>query len=221
VFEVSGSFLHAARNCRLCASDLLEPEDPGTPLTFREQRGVMLKNKTALLRHDKTARLELHFLEHVDSIVLASTEAGIKELLPSLSKHVSLNACLNSLAVLAETPLMKQATGPAKKMLTNVQDIIGGLIRMDAPAVSAKDTSFYQYVVGECANFFQWEHRPSGKKWGKDALSAYVKHVLGQSDANVNDIERTRPYWYLLKVAEIEQATMCWALGFVGRTIYL
>ena len=199
-----------ARNCRLLAMDYLSVDATGS---FSEARRILQKKSAALLRMDKTFGLELHFLEHVDGILAKAALDEVFKIQPATTKTVTLAGASIALATLSNSPLFKQARGASLKTLMSVKEVIGGMIANKSPSSTLSDTEGYAKLLVACGNFWSWPTRPkkNGKPQvpnGKESLIDYLTYLdklVNEKTVKVVDIEKTRPFWYLLTPPQLEK----------------
>ena len=204
--------IHAEKARRLCV-DLVRDPRIGS---FSEMRAILMKKAELLCGMDHTFHLELAWLETAGESLERAVLAKTLSFMPTETKQVSFLEALTNLAEHRKSDMVQRASLETRERVASVETVVHDMSQSITPQfIQGKLTGFYQDVLNRSAFFFVLP-RENGSSadvvvTGKKVVDIYVKQLNDKTVANssiaLGDIEKLRPFWFLLSAAQLQIMT--------------
>ena len=190
-------YLKPSIDMRLIVSDMISEDRVAS---FAEMATTMKKNRIDILKIDKTADLELAMIEQIEPLILDAAHASLDGVLPTATVKGTVAESLRELKKLQETPLFRKGGTSVQGAAGAVLNVLTDLEKGDTVDLEMKGASeWWKGVVSKLVYFFaNPRHETGHAKYGKEALRNWVANVHTKQDADVKEIEKSRPFWNFL-----------------------
>ena len=175
-----------------------------------------MKKAELLCGMDHTFHLELAWLETAGESLERAVLAKTLSFMPTETKQVSFLEALTNLAEHRKSDMVQRASLETRERVASVETVVHDMSQSITPQyIQGKLTGFYQDVLNRSAFLFVLP-RENGSSadvvvTGKKAVDIYVKQLNDKTVANssiaLGDIEKLRPFWFLLSAAQLQIMT--------------
>ena len=204
VSPIQSELLSEAREARQLCRDLLDNPDIGT---FTHMQSILNKKHDVLCSLDVSFELELAWLANAGAQLEASLLAKALATLPTSTCKRSMSEVTHALEELKKGMMYKRAPAGIQEQISTVIQVIHDMSRGVSPAtMDGQSSDFFAKMLEGVSHFFI-EKVEDTEVSGKPAVVQYTKFLKGKfdksQDITMSELERLRPFWYLLTSAEV------------------
>ncbi len=179
MLQVPSEFLVKAQKARLFVTDILD--DPRIN-SFSKVSQKMMGKAGNTLQLDKTFKLELHALQHVEAMVVQLTKQKALEVFPTQDKDVSLTTTSNKLSVLRSSAMVEKSTEAAQNIVESAQSMVKNMSMGVSPKNDSACDEFFQNLLNRAQYFFRWKNEEDNEVLvARTGLKTHVNAIFSKS----------------------------------------
>ena len=205
---VESGLLSEAREARKLCHDLLSSPDIAS---FSQMQSILSKKHDILCSLDVSFSLELKWLANAGAELEASLLAKALDTLPTATTRRSMTEVITALDSLKKGMMYKRAPVGIQEQIGTMSQVIHDMSRGVAPStMGGQSSDFFAKMLEGVSHFFIMNVEGTDLS-GKPAVVEYTKFLKGKfdksQDISMAELEKLRPWWYLLTAAEVTTMT--------------